>query len=51
VHERNRGDVSRSAGRYLKRIRYGNTPSRLIQPDLAQLGWLFEVVIDYDEGH
>jgi RHS repeat-associated protein len=51
AHERNRTDISRSAGRYLKRIRYGNTPSRLIQPDLAQLAWLFEVVFDYDEGH
>jgi hypothetical protein len=51
AHERNRSDLSRSAGRYLKRIRYGNTPSRLIQPDLTQLGWLFEVVFDYDDGH
>ena len=51
AHERNRRDIGRSAGRYLKRIRYGNTPSLLIQPDLAQLAWLFEVVFDYDEGH
>jgi hypothetical protein len=51
AHERNRSDVSRSAGRYLKRIFYGNAPSRLKQPDLAQLTWLFEVLFDYDEGH
>ncbi len=51
AHERNRSDLSRSANRYLKRIRYGNQPSRLIQPDLAQLAWLFEVVFDYGEGH
>ena len=30
----------------MKRIRYGNTPSRLIQPDLSQLAWLFEAVLD-----
>jgi virulence plasmid B protein len=40
AHERNRSDIRRSAGRYLKRIRYGNTPSRLIQSDLAQLAWV-----------
>jgi RHS repeat-associated protein len=51
AHESNRSDVGRSAGQYLKRIRYGNTPSRLIQSDLAHLGWLFEVVFDYDDGH
>ena len=46
--ERNR---VRTAGRYLKRIRYGNRVSRLVQPDLARAEWLFEVVLDYDEGH
>lgn len=49
AHEGNR--TSRSANRYLKRIRYGNTPSRLIQPDLSQAAWLFEVLFDYGEGH
>jgi RHS repeat-associated protein len=48
ANERNR---SRSAGRYVKRVRYGNLVSRLIQPDLSQASWLFEVVFDYDEGH
>src|SRR4029077_42320 len=48
ANERNR---SRSANRYLKRIKYGNTVSRLLQPDLAQLDWMFEVVFDYGEGH
>jgi RHS repeat-associated protein len=51
ANERNRTDASRSANRYLKRIRYGNKPSLLIQPDVAQLSWLFEVVFDYGEGH
>jgi len=51
VNERNRTKQSRSAARYLKRIKYGNKTSRLIQPDLSQQGWLFEVVFDYDEGH
>jgi RHS repeat-associated protein len=41
----------RAAGRYLKRIRYGNVVSRLVEPDLSQTTWLFEVVFDYDEGH
>ncbi|MCI0525620.1 MAG: hypothetical protein L0Y75_10195 [Acidobacteria bacterium] len=51
ANERNRDDQSRSANRYLKRIRYGNRISHLIQPELLQTDWLFEVVFDYDEGH
>lgn len=50
AHERNRTDQSRSANRYLKGIKYGNKTSRLIQPDLSTMDWLFEVVFDYDEG-
>ncbi len=41
----------RTANRYLKRIKYGNRVSRLIQPDLTQTSWMFEVLFDYDEGH
>ncbi|HEY5961312.1 MAG TPA: SpvB/TcaC N-terminal domain-containing protein, partial [Polyangiaceae bacterium] len=41
----------RNANRYLKRIKYGNRTSRLIQPDLTLASWLFEVVFDYDEGY
>ncbi len=48
ANERNR---VRTANRYLKRVKYGNRVSRLIQPDLAQTKWMFEVVFDYDEGH
>jgi RHS repeat-associated protein len=48
-HERNRSVVGRAANRYLKRIRYGNRVSRLVQPDLAKAEWLFEVVLDYGE--
>jgi Salmonella virulence plasmid 65kDa B protein/Insecticide toxin TcdB middle/C-terminal region/Insecticide toxin TcdB middle/N-terminal region len=51
ANERNRTDQSRSANRYLKRIKYGNTPSLLIEPDVANLSWLFETVFDYDERH
>ena len=51
VSERNRTDASRSANCYLKRIRYGNTPSSLIQPDVTKLSWLFEAVFDYGEGY
>jgi hypothetical protein len=41
-NERNRTALGRSANRYLKRIRYGNTQSALAQPDLTQLSWMFE---------
>jgi RHS repeat-associated protein len=49
--ERNRTPTSRSADRYLKYVRYGNVPSRLVQPDVTKLCWLFEAVFDYGEGH
>lgn len=48
ANERNR---VRSANRYLKRIKYGNRISHLVQPELTQPDWMFEVVFDYDEGH
>lgn len=51
VCERNRTEQSRSANRYIKRIKYGNKVSRLIEPDLSRMDWLFEVVFDYGEGH
>jgi RHS repeat-associated protein len=50
AHERNRTDRTREANRYLKRVKYGNTISRL-QPKFADTEWLFEVVFDYGEGH
>ncbi|HYG12296.1 MAG TPA: SpvB/TcaC N-terminal domain-containing protein, partial [Pyrinomonadaceae bacterium] len=46
--ERNR---VRTSNRYLKRVKYGNRVSRLLQPDLTAASWMFEVVFDYDEGH
>ncbi len=48
VNERNR---FRTANRYVKRIRYGNRTSHLVQPDLSLNQWLFELVFDYDEDH
>ncbi|WP_344594922.1 SpvB/TcaC N-terminal domain-containing protein [Actinomadura vinacea] len=42
---------ARGANRYLKRVRYGNRVSRLLEPDLSKAEWLFEAVFDYDEGH
>jgi RHS repeat-associated protein len=48
ANERNR---VRAANRYLKRVKYGNRISRLIQPDVTETSWMFEVVFDYDEGH
>jgi RHS repeat-associated protein len=47
-HELNR---ARGANRYLKRVKYGNRVPRLLEPDLTQASWLFEVIFDYDEGH
>ncbi|PSH61687.1 toxin [Phyllobacterium brassicacearum] len=52
VHERNRTPLSRSAGRYIKRIHYGNpTPRRSGENLNERTDWLFEVVFDYGEGH
>lgn len=51
VNERNRTDAGRGANRYLKRIKYGNRVSWLMQPDLSAASWLFELVFDYDEDH
>ncbi|WP_169313874.1 SpvB/TcaC N-terminal domain-containing protein [Stackebrandtia nassauensis] len=48
-HEANRSAAARHTQRYLKRIRYGNTVSRLLDPDLTETSWLFEVVFDYGE--
>ena len=51
AHERNRTAATVEAGTYLKRISYGNTPSRL-SPDYANgVQWHFEAVFDYGEGH
>ncbi len=59
AHERNRTPQSRSAQRYLKRIRYSNrTPffpnyaaTQPATPLPADSDWLFEVVFDYGEHH
>jgi RHS repeat-associated protein len=51
ANERNRSAVSRSVNRYLTRVKYGNTQSLLIEPDVTNLSWLFEVVFDYGEGY
>jgi RHS repeat-associated protein len=48
ANERNR---SRTANRYIKRVKYGNRVSRLVEPDLTSATWLFEIVFDYGEGH
>ena len=47
--EQNRSSSARSANRYLKRVRYANRTSRLIQPDLSQMEWLLELVMDYGD--
>ncbi len=41
----------RGAQRYLQRIRYGNRVPRSVGSDPAAAGWMFEVVLDYDEGY
>ncbi|HEY3541609.1 MAG TPA: SpvB/TcaC N-terminal domain-containing protein [Gaiellaceae bacterium] len=60
AHEQNRDDVGRSANRYLSRIRYANRapllsddgtrPSFLTPAQVDDADWLFELVLDYDEG-
>jgi hypothetical protein len=47
--ERNRTSAVRATNRYLKRIRYGNRVSRLVDPALTAPDWAYEVVIDYGE--
>ena len=62
AHERNRGDQddpSRTANRYPKRIKYGNTlpllneagkrPLTLSSEEVLNAGWMFEAVFDYGE--
>jgi len=48
--ESNRRTAPPTANTYLKSIKYGNTPSRLVNGDLDALTWHFEVVFDYDDG-
>jgi len=46
-NERNR---TRTANRYLKRIKYGNrTPRRGVRECLESAGWMFEIVLDYGD--
>lgn len=54
AHERHRSDPTRSANRYLTRIRYGNRSPWYPPPAGAPAAglpseWLFEVVFDYGE--
>ncbi len=49
ANERNRTAASRSANRHLTSVRYGNRVSRLVDPTLADPGWMFEAVFDYGE--
>jgi RHS repeat-associated protein len=51
ANEQNRTQATRKSNRYLKRVKYGNKTSRLIEPDLTNLDWHFQVVFDYGEGH
>ncbi|MDP1822771.1 MAG: SpvB/TcaC N-terminal domain-containing protein [Archangium sp.] len=48
ANERNR---ARGAARYLKRVKYGNRTSTLAPNNWVNDGWLFELVLDYEEGH
>ncbi len=54
LQEKNKTPETRSANRYIKRIKYGNkTPFYRDQnDDLSQReDWLFELVFDYQDGH
>ncbi|KAK3192710.1 hypothetical protein K4F52_001064 [Lecanicillium sp. MT-2017a] len=43
------GDEARLSARYIKRIKYGNTVSRLSPQFKSQNDWLLEVVFDYGD--
>lgn len=49
AHEANRTSKARTANRYLKRIKYGNRRSRLLDSQLAAPDWMFEIVLDYGD--
>jgi hypothetical protein len=54
AHERNRSDKTRSANRYLKRVRYGNRAPYFPDPAAAlpvplPVDWCFELVFDYGD--
>jgi RHS repeat-associated protein len=53
ANERNRTDNSRSANRYLKRIKYGNKVPYKTTEELSPLSkdWMFELVFDYGENY
>jgi RHS repeat-associated protein len=48
LHEQHRTDLMRSAARYPKRIKYGNTKS-MLSKNFESTDWLFEVVFDYGD--
>ncbi|OAR03093.1 hypothetical protein LLEC1_03147, partial [Akanthomyces lecanii] len=48
-YEQQRSERERSAARYIKRIKYGNTISNLNPAFKSSNDWLFEVVFDYGE--
>lgn len=51
-NESNRTEKSRSANRYLKRIKYGNkSPYRRGENLSSRKDWMFEVVFDYGEHY
>jgi hypothetical protein len=47
--ERHRVPADRTAAVHPKRICYGNRVSALVDPELKDPGWMFEVVFDYGE--
>ncbi len=60
INEQNRSDLTRSANRYLKRIKYGNRKPHKVDGDNPldegleqelQNEWMFEVVFDYGEHY
>jgi len=52
LNERNKDETTRSANRYLKRIKYGNKIPYQIGEDLTiRSDWMFEAVFDYGEHY
>ncbi|MBS1913351.1 MAG: toxin [Bacteroidetes bacterium] len=49
ANEHNRTAGQRATNRHLKRIRYGNRMSRLVDSNPAHADWMFDAVFDYGE--
>jgi RHS repeat-associated protein len=49
AHELYRPACDRAANRYIKRVKYGNRVSHLVEPINDKSEWMFEIVFDYGD--